>query len=155
MTDLTPFAQRVFDEQYAETGDEFFAAPGRPAGDGGRTGARGRGGSRVKVRIVSLFALANSEGDGFAWEGSVDEAVLRELSPVTDLDNPLGKAQALYRYFNRVNQDDTERLESVGYRYPSLSVGDLLCWWEGETVRCYTVASIGFTETVPGIGALA
>jgi hypothetical protein len=68
------------------------------------------------------------------WEGDMPEL------------QPLGSEQEtnehLFRYFNRVDELDGRRLERIGYRLPSLSVGDRVTW-KGRT---WEVAGIGFQE---------
>jgi len=46
----------------------------------------------------------------------------------------------IYRLFNRVDEEDGERLEKLGYRLPSLSAGDVLVWGD----QGFSVKSIGF-----------
>lgn len=48
----------------------------------------------------------------------------------------------LFRTFNRVDDEDYDRLDRIGYKLPSLSVGDLITV-DGVTSR---VDSLGFTK---------
>ncbi len=68
-----------------------------------------------------------------------------------ELDLPIGDAsettagqvnEALFVFFNRVDDVDHERLEACGYRLPSLSVGDRLTW----SGRVFEVMPVGFVE---------
>lgn len=67
-----------------------------------------------------------------SWTGDVPD----DLLPAD------GVNEALFRLFNRDDEDDVERLEAWGYRLPSLSVDDTVTW-AGRTFR---VAGIGFEE---------
>lgn len=59
------------------------------------------------------------------WSGELDD--LRDLEDA-------------FRYFNRVDEADCERLERIGYKLPSLSVGDIVTV-DGNH---HVVASMGF-----------
>jgi len=73
-------------------------------------------------------------GRDVVWMGDVpDELMQAEDETVT--------LEMLYRFFNRVDQIDELTLESVGYRLPSLSVGDFIAF-DG---KCWQVAGAGFT----------
>jgi hypothetical protein len=63
--------------------------------------------------------------------------VWQGLVPQMDLEG-------IFRFFNRVEPGDGERLEALGYDLPSLSTGDLV------TVggKRWRVASVGFEEAV-------
>ena len=41
---------------------------------------------------------------------------------------PNGDPEAIFRFFNRVDAADAERLRAIGYRLPSLSVGDIISY---------------------------
>jgi hypothetical protein len=94
---------------------------------GVRAGRRAAGVSTTHVRIDSWWAArANAAAETDArpfestsWEGDVPAATLEEI----------------FRYFNVVDSDDERRLEAVGYRLPSLSVGDRVTF-NGRTWRC-------------------
>jgi hypothetical protein len=56
------------------------------------------------------------------WEGDVDID-----SHITVLDGPVTdewRLDYLLRFFNRVDFEDTQRLEQIGYDLPSMSMGD-------------------------------
>lgn len=94
----------------------------------------------MRVEIVSIQA-ALAGRPSIMWFGDVSigdliEANDREIKGIdADATN-----EALFRFFNRVDEGDNERLERIGYRLPSLSVGDLL-HWGGKTHR---VEGVGF-----------
>jgi len=50
-----------------------------------------------------------------------------------------------FRFFNRVTEADADRLEAIGYRLPSMSVGDLLVIGS-DTFQCM---SVGFVKRHP------
>lgn len=77
-----------------------------------------------KVKVTSSFTNES-------WEGEV------ELAGATDMQ----KLGALFRLFNRVEDEDTVRLERIGYRLPSLSAGDRVVLNE----RVYRVDAGGFS----------
>lgn len=59
----------------------------------------------------------------------------------------------IFRFFNRVDEGDHERMKAVGYMLPSLSVGDLISF----NHVTYRVDRIGFTKltgTAAGTDAL-
>lgn len=82
--------------------------------------------STVKVAVTSVFTRQR-------WEGEVKIDVPAEGSPQEKLDR-------LFRFFNRVDEADVVRLEEIGFRQPSMSMGDLV-ELDGET---WTVAAFGF-----------
>lgn len=53
-----------------------------------------------------------------------------------------GLNEELFRFFNRVDEADADRLDAIGYRLPSLSVGDTVSY-DGRTFR---VEGLGFAE---------
>jgi hypothetical protein len=61
-----------------------------------------------------------------------------------DIPLPEGRSrlEAIFRFFNRVDDADVGRLDSLGYFLPSLSVGDQVAL-DGRT---YEVEGVGFTE---------
>jgi hypothetical protein len=71
------------------------------------------------VRIV-----VESHWRGERWEGDVPDAP----AGVRPLEH-------VFRYFNRVDASDEQRLEAIGYRLPSLSVGDVV-ELDGLRFRC-------------------
>lgn len=72
------------------------------------------------------------------WEGDVN---------ITPGRTQTKMLEHIFRYFNRVDENDGQRLERVGYNLPSLSVDDTVTV-EGMTWR---VAVTGF-ESVPPKG---
>lgn len=95
----------------------------------------------TRVRITSSWALLCPDGyPDSVWEGDVPVNI--ETTPGGDPPDPELVNEYLFRYFNRVDQADVDRLEDVGYALPSLSVGDLLAW-DGHTWR---VALVGFEK---------
>lgn len=52
---------------------------------------------------------------------------------------------AIFRAFNRVDDDDSARLVALGYRLPSLSVGDVITL-PGDPPAHHLVAPFGFHE---------
>jgi hypothetical protein len=75
------------------------------------------------VRVV-----IESHWRGERWEGDIPDA--KSATPL----------EHVFRYFNRVDDDDHERLLAIGYRLPSLSVGDVVVV-DGKRWRC---ASVGW-----------
>lgn len=94
----------------------------------------------MRVTIVSIMA-ALAGADEIAWSGDVDLDELDDNPPPADWEINT----ALFRFFNRVDDEDGPRLAEIGYRLPSLSVGDLI-HRERET---YRVAGLGF-ERITG-----
>lgn len=96
----------------------------------------------MQVQIVSIHAALTEGRPSILWVGEITEKDLSEVAghPV-DLD-PASVNEALFRYFNRVDEADNDRLEDIGYTLPSLSVGDLV-HWGGLT---YRIAGVGFDQ---------
>lgn len=81
-------------------------------------------------------------GWGGEWSGEVP------FSPNQDSEALL---EQIFRYFNRVDQEDCDRLESIGYTLPSLSVGDEVTLHFniiGDEV--WKVANVGFVRQSDG-----
>jgi hypothetical protein len=95
------------------------------------------------VEIVSIQAAIHGR-PSILWSGDVDAIDLVRISGhgvTTDERIDVERMNsALFRFFNRVDDGDGARLEAIGYRLPSLSVGDLL-HWDSKTWR---VAGVGF-----------
>lgn len=89
--------------------------------------------STTHVRVVSAMATR------FAW---AEQDWTRETEWNGELDIPLHGA---FRYFNRVDQADVDRLEAIGYRLPSMSVGDLLT----IGTETFQVHPVGFEKVDP------
>lgn len=77
-----------------------------------------------------MFVKIWTHWRGETWEGEVP-GVFQD-----------GSLDLIFRMFNRVEPEDNDRLESWGYRLPSLSVGDRV------TVggRRFAVAVVGWRE---------
>lgn len=91
----------------------------------------------MKVQIFSMMAALVGGEHGAQWEG--------EMSLPGDFDDPDEANEQIFRTFNRIDEADAAFLERIGYRLPSLSVGDFVTWG-GKT---YGVNAVGF-ETVTG-----
>lgn len=89
----------------------------------------------MRVRIESALARRFNE--------SLEEGEERRME-VFEGDVPEMDLEGIFRFFNRVTEDDGERLERLGYLMPSLSVDDLVTM-NGETFR---VAPVGFEQVV-------
>jgi hypothetical protein len=88
----------------------------------------------MRVRIESALARRFNESleDGEerrmeVWEGDLDQDM---------------NLEEIFRFFNRVDYDDGERLERLGYLMPSLSVDDLVT----KNGKTYRVEPVGFVE---------
>lgn len=84
----------------------------------------------MQIEIYSKMAdtpeyRIETGGRPATWQGELDD--LRDLEDA-------------FRYFNRVDEADCERLERIGYKLPSLSVGDIVTV-DGNP---HVVASMGF-----------
>lgn len=106
---------------------------------------------KLMVRIVSVFALVDPTRDSFTWEGEVEISDEYRDAPGFEV------CERLYRIFNRVDEHDGPRLEAIGYRLPSMSVGDLVAYWEPPADRqqaldYYRVEGLGFQKLFPGVG---
>jgi hypothetical protein len=99
----------------------------------------------MQLQIVSIQAALHGR-PSIVWIGDVDAADLVNLSGhglATDGQiEPERMNNALFRFFNRVDEEDGDRLEAIGYRLPSLSVGDLLHWGS----KTWRVAGSGFEQ---------
>jgi hypothetical protein len=87
----------------------------------------------MKVQIFSLMAAVVGGEHGAQWEGEVFIENEDALSP-EEIN------EQIFRLFNRVEDADGVRLERMGYRLPSLSVGDFVTWG-GKT---YSPGMIGW-----------
>lgn len=67
------------------------------------------------VEVFSMTAAISGTPYGTTWRGDLD--LDRNLSPEANLE-------VVFRAFNRVDQNDHERMAELGYLLPSLSVGD-------------------------------
>jgi len=88
----------------------------------------------MRLTIYSHF-------EGKTWTG---DAAIR------DHENEYRVLERIFAAFNRVDDDDVVRLERIGYRLPSLSVGDRVTFVSGSRRdgRTYVVENVGFSEIV-------
>ena len=98
------------------------------------------------VEVVSMQA-AMAGRDRITWRGDVPIEL-----PDGDIDrDELARFHdELFRFFNRVDDEDIGKLARIGYELPSLSVGDLINY-DRCTVR---VAGMGW-EVITGNGDYA
>lgn len=75
------------------------------------------------------------------WEGKTwtGDAPISRFQPTDD------KLDEIFRFFNRVDEGDHERMAACGYELPSLSVGDKILLAD----QWYEVASLGFKPGDP------
>lgn len=99
----------------------------------------------MNIEIFSMMA-ALVGNDCMMWRGNVSDKQLG-LGPVIVTGGEKADAEInerIFRFFNRVDSLDEEKLEAVGYRLPSLSVGDIVTWGgkafrvEGHGFSCIT-----------------
>lgn len=92
------------------------------------------------LTIYSHFAdldIAMGQKDGLAtWESPVWSG------KVQIPDGEASLIERIFRFFNRVDDADSERLDDIGYNLPSLSVGDTVMF-DGRIFYC---APIGWQE---------
>jgi hypothetical protein len=97
----------------------------------------------MRVEIVSMQAAVAGR-ESIVWIGEIAEAEFGLVHTVEDggLSDRACRVvnERLFRLFNRVDDEDGPRLEAIGYRLPSLSVGDLLVWG----AQTWRVAGSGF-----------
>jgi hypothetical protein len=70
-----------------------------------------------------LDIIITSHWEGGRWSGTIE---------LPDDARPL---EYIFRFFNRIEDGDADRLDAIGYRLPSLSVGDVV-EIAGERWRC-------------------
>jgi hypothetical protein len=80
---------------------------------------------KVKVSVESYFT-------GQLWEGEVDVPSHYSVPECLEF---------LFRFFNRASDEDNDRLEKIGFKQPSMSVGDMITL---EGVQNYKVINTGF-----------
>lgn len=106
----------------------------------------------MRVSIFSVHAaVAGRECP--VWTGLLTS---RDLNlPLAQMANAKDEAEAedalldrIFRYFNRVDEGDGERLENIRYRLPSLSVGDYvtLALGVGDGGITYRIDTVGHTR---------
>lgn len=99
----------------------------------------------MRVEIFSMMAAANAKSSGTTWRGDV---------PIGFSGHYMATAESVFRFFNVVDETDVERLEKLGYRLPSLSVGDYFTvhfpataeHGPTERPRTFRVIGMGFEE---------
>ena len=92
------------------------------------------------VEITSIQAAIVGR-PSIQWTGTIEPSDLVRLGMSqgqATTDDAVNSA--LFRFFNRVDEADTDRLHDIGYELPSLSVGDLLTWGS----KTWRVAGMGF-----------
>lgn len=96
----------------------------------------------MQVQIISIQAALHGR-PSIVWIGDVKAKDLAEVCGGSiNMEDPSAVNEALFRYFNRVDDGDGDRLADLGYNLPSLSVGDLISW---DHVT-YRVAGMGFEK---------
>lgn len=88
----------------------------------------------MKITIWSHWAGAFGAPDA-SWTGDV---------PFSETTSTEAMLEEVFRYFNRVEEGDNARLEEIGYRLPSLSVGDRVILHRENDEETWEVVSIGF-----------
>lgn len=81
----------------------------------------------MRITVYSHFADFGDESP--VWSGEV------EIPMGADRDAFLDN---VYRFFNRVDDADNERLDDIGYNLPSLSSGDTVMF-DGKVFYCAPV----------------
>jgi hypothetical protein len=99
-------------------------------------------GGPLTVAVLSMMAAATGAPHGFLWSGEIPVEWLPPNAAAADFE---AVNESLFRYFNRVEEDDARRLEAIGYLLPSLRLGDLV----GYGDRVFRIAAFGF-EPMPG-----
>lgn len=93
----------------------------------------------IDLTIISMMAAAAGFNNCY-WRGNCE---VGGIYGVTDSEIEWGKKNtaidretnsAIFRMFNRVDEEDVAFLEKIGYDLPSLSVGDLIVY-EGKAFR--------------------
>jgi hypothetical protein len=103
----------------------------------------------MKIEIFSLMAAVTGPRHGAQWSGDV---LLRWLQVPADWNDPENEEavnDAIFRFFNRVEPEDSDTLELLDYRLPSLSAGDFITWG-GNTYRVKGVGFEKLTQTEAG-----
>lgn len=101
----------------------------------------------MNVTIVSVQAILHGRTP-IVWMGEIEPKDLAEVCGGSPEDHTPGLrpdldlCESFFRYFNRVDESDLDRLAEIGYTQPSLSVGDLIAW---DHVT-YRVAGSGFEK---------
>lgn len=88
----------------------------------------------MKVKIRSRMAEAGNRAPRLSWEPEP------YIKTTWEGEAPVETPEDAFRFFNVVEPGDDERLRALGYRLPSLSVGDEVTL-DGTA---YVVAPVGF-----------
>jgi hypothetical protein len=83
-------------------------------------------GEKLTVQIVSAQAILHGRAT-ILWHGDVELPEGEGLRPREEWPDE-AICEYLFRYFNRVEEEDSDRLNDADFRLPSLSVGDLIHW---------------------------
>jgi hypothetical protein len=93
----------------------------------------------MNVQIVSIQAAIHGR-PSILWHGEVE--LPEQAHPINDGITEQEVNEFLFRYFNRVDEEDGDRLAEIGFELPSLSVGDLIHW----ASTTWRVAGMGFEK---------
>lgn len=97
----------------------------------------------MQVQVISINAALFGGYPSIVWQGDIEPEDLGLTEPPPLEGHPPGEVnEGLFRFFNRVQEEDVERLRDLSFELPSLSVGDLVHWSE----RTFRVAGTGFEQ---------
>lgn len=88
----------------------------------------------MRVQIFSMMAAIGGS-ENVQWDGDVP-------IQASFMDDASQVNERIFRFFNRVDENDANTLELIGYRLPSLSMGDLVTWGN----KTYRVEGYGFKQ---------
>ena len=74
----------------------------------------------MRVEVFSMMSAISGSPHGTTWRGEIPNELLGHGNAG---QNTL---EQIFRLLNRVEQDDTDRMQRWGYELPSLSVGDFV-----------------------------
>jgi hypothetical protein len=76
--------------------------------------------------------------EGASWSGEIPEPADTPAILAASRANGVYEAalEYVFRFFNRVDEGDSERMAEVGYDLPSLSVGDVVTFADGSRWQC-------------------
>ena len=92
----------------------------------------------MNVQIVSIQAVIHGR-PSILWHGDVELPEGAHLRPREEWSDEAIN-EYLFRYFNRVDEEDGDRLKDADFELPSMSVGDLLHWGS----KTWRVSGTGF-----------
>jgi hypothetical protein len=103
----------------------------------------------ARIAIDSHMARLQP-GRPHTWVGSIPLELPTQFDGSGDaLDE---RFEEVFRFFNRVDEADCDRLDALGYHLPSLSVGDRVqVCWPGCEPRAFRVAGVGFEHIEEGL----